>query len=161
MHAECPSVCIFLTWETESGMEAQKNRPRYSQDGAAKSRKSLYQEAGDVLLQQLQLPIIAIHHGVKGAGEMQAEHFHEAFAIDLHVVIPDINGIRLGGGNGNEFLNILDAGEPYFKFLHKNSTPGNYTKLILLCIMGGQYDSTPMTNIIAFFCENAIVGLDD
>ena len=91
---------------------------------------------------------------------MQAEHFHEALAVDLHVVIPDINGIGLGGGDGDKFLNILDAGEPYFKFLHK-IPPGNCTNIKFMCIMGGQYDSTPMTNIIAVFCENAIVGLDD
>ena len=43
----------------------------------------------------------------------------KALAVDLHVVIPDPDGVRLRGGDGNKFLHILDGGEPYFKFLHK------------------------------------------
>ena len=72
-----------------------------------------------VFLQLPQLFLAAGNADKEGVGEVETEHFHEAFAVDRHVAVPDRNGKCLGGGQGYKCLNILNAGEPYFKFHHK------------------------------------------
>jgi hypothetical protein len=69
--------------------------------------KLFYQERIRVPQKLLIFFLRAVHGGLQGAAEVQAEHFHEAFAVDLMAVITHQNPVGTAGCQGYKLLNIL------------------------------------------------------
>ena len=105
----------------------QKNRPRYSQSGAIYTGTSRYQpigrsprgESGGILTEGIKFFLGALRAGGQGETEIQAEHFHEALAVDPVPGIPDGNGKRFGGSQGYKLLHILYTCQLNLKFHSK------------------------------------------
>ena len=126
------------------------------------------QELFDITAKGGKLLLTAIRIHPQRAAQIQAEHFHKAFSVDLVVGVPDSDGKRTRRGQRDKLLNILNRLKPNLKFPHKN-TPCNCTNLFFSCIIEGIDSATALTSphhrwiiiIIAVSPEISTVGLDD
>ena len=108
----------------------------------------------------------AVCQDPQGFGEIQTEHFHEVMSVDFVAGIPDLDREGTGGGHGYKVLHIPYTLKSNRKFLH--NVPPDCTNWIFSCIIGENDQNRLLSSlfekmlfIIAFFCENATVGLSE
>ena len=96
------------------GMEVlrvQKNRPRYSQDGAIDAGEpvsALFDgEAVGSLAESLIFLGLALRPYGEGECEVQCEHLHKALGIHPVADVAHSDRIRLGRGQSDELLYVL------------------------------------------------------
>lgn len=53
----------------------------------------------------------AVGGDAQGGGEGEAEHFHEALAVDAAAAVVQVHRERLGGGDVDEFFHVPDRAE--------------------------------------------------
>ena len=77
------------------------------------------QQGSRILQELLKFLFGAFHGGFQGTAEVQAEHFHEALAVDLMDLIS--HQYREGTGSGKVYKrkNILNGLDANLKFSHK------------------------------------------
>jgi hypothetical protein len=123
----------------------EKNRPRYSQDGATRAEIQLCQKSGGSLLKTVALLVGAVGTDLDRNGQIQAEHTHKAFGVHSGAVIANQDPKGLDGGKGDKFLNIVKRLQANIKLLHGFCLLC-YTKEKLSCII-----KTPENNSCDYY----------
>ena len=105
---------------------AQKNRPRYSRDGATRAEVKLSQESGGGFLEPVALFLSAVCADLNRYAEVQTEHSHKAFGVDSGAVVAHHNAEGLHRGQLHETLYILEGVQYDIKMLHGICPPMLY-----------------------------------
>jgi hypothetical protein len=106
--------------------------------------------------------IAALKCSSKRFPEVQTEHFHKAFGIDLMLRVAHTDGKAAGGSQGNKVQNILNRQQFDRNFPH--DLPSTLYKLKSIVYNRREYSLSyrlRMKNIISFSGIFSIVSLDD
>lgn len=82
---------------------------------------NLLRNKADTCAEILQLGVGTFRRDTQGAGNVQAEHFHEALAIDAVLPVVQIYWERLSSGQPDKFFHILNAvkcNDKFFSIFH-------------------------------------------
>ena len=96
---------IFLLLLILSG--ANENPAAKSRGGGSSKDAALF----DRRAEGLKFGSGAVGGDAQGGGEGEAEHFHEALAVDAAAAVVQVHRERLGGGDVDEFFHVPDRAE--------------------------------------------------
>ena len=140
----------------EKSICAKRNRPEYSQDGAARANVKLGQifsgggpEPGAFFLG-------AVGADVDRLAEIQAEHTHEAFGVDQGAAVAGYHPEGLDGGDLHKSLNFCKGTQNDVELLQGFSLPALYKRRNFMYNDNAStiiIKHAPMLPIIACFCK--------